>query len=161
MGSGWATLEELCYIRAWRRLATVENLGNKLPTWFIQKPKARARCGGLIAVCPESLYESLKCLWQDLKTKTGAPPTLPDLSTPLLPAASESVPRQLVGLEEALRESGLPDDARQSPPPHGIMNGNRNRYRSPLYVLLHDPVASTLAGQHEIMLFQNLAYFRA
>ena len=37
------------------RLATVENLCNILPTWFIQKPKARARCSGLIAVCPESL----------------------------------------------------------------------------------------------------------
>ena len=36
-------------------LATVENLCNILPTWFIQKPKARARCSGLIAVCPESL----------------------------------------------------------------------------------------------------------
>ena len=38
------------------RLATVENLCNILPTWFIQKPKARARCSGLIAVCPESLH---------------------------------------------------------------------------------------------------------
>ena len=37
------------------RLATVENLCNIRPTWFIQKPKARARCSGLIAVCPESL----------------------------------------------------------------------------------------------------------
>ena len=37
------------------RLATVENLCNILPTWFIQKPKARARCSGLIAVCPEFL----------------------------------------------------------------------------------------------------------
>ena len=36
------------------RLATVENLCNIRPTWFIQKPKARARCSGLIAVCPES-----------------------------------------------------------------------------------------------------------
>ena len=41
------------------RLATVENLCNILPTWFIQKPKARARCGGLIAVCPESLWQSV------------------------------------------------------------------------------------------------------
>ena len=35
------------------RLATVENLCNMLPMWFIQEPKARARCSGLIAVCPE------------------------------------------------------------------------------------------------------------
>ena len=34
------------------RLATVENLCNILPTWFIQKPKAWARCSGLIPVCP-------------------------------------------------------------------------------------------------------------
>ncbi len=32
------------------RLATVKNLCNIMPTWFIQKPKARARCRGLIAV---------------------------------------------------------------------------------------------------------------
>ena len=37
------------------RLATVENLCKTRPAWFIQKPKARARCSGLIAVCPESL----------------------------------------------------------------------------------------------------------
>ena len=37
------------------RLATVENLCNMLPMWFIQEPKARARCSGLIAVCPEYL----------------------------------------------------------------------------------------------------------
>ena len=36
------------------RLATVENLCNVPPTSLIQKPKARARCSGLIAVCPES-----------------------------------------------------------------------------------------------------------
>ena len=36
-------------------LATVENLCNVLPKWFIQKTKARARCSGLIPVCPESL----------------------------------------------------------------------------------------------------------
>ena len=38
------------------RLTTVENLCNILPTVSIQKPKARARCSGLIAVCPESFY---------------------------------------------------------------------------------------------------------
>ena len=41
------------------RLATVENLCNIRPPWFIQKPKARARCSGLIAVCPESPHREI------------------------------------------------------------------------------------------------------
>ena len=50
-----STLEELCYIRPWRGWQLSQSLCNILPMWFIQKPKARARGSGLIAVCPESL----------------------------------------------------------------------------------------------------------
>ncbi len=43
-----STVEHLRYTRAMVRLATVENFCNILATWLIQKPKAQARCTGLM-----------------------------------------------------------------------------------------------------------------
>ena len=64
------------------------------------------------------------------------------------------------GLKQCLGEFRLANDTQQSAPPYGVVERDRNSDCCSIDALLHDPVATTLAGYNESVLFENLAYLR-
>ena len=67
---------------------------------------------------------------------------------------------KLAALNQCLGEFRLANDTEQSAPPYGVVERDRNSDCCSIDALLHDPVAATLAGYNESVLFEDLAYLR-
>jgi hypothetical protein len=66
-----------------------------------------------------------------------------------------SITQLVASLEQAARQPGLTDDARERALPNGIVQRNRNRYRRTVDPLLHDSVAAVLPDCGESILLKN------